>query len=368
MAPRALTADGGGIALVQGWRLGCKGDSRRLAGVENSRHLSGLQSAASNPLHRRALFGLVCATLFWGLSFPTMKGMVLTHEQLLPGSSNWFVTVMILGPRFLLSAGLLLLWAPRTIFGLTRNELRQGLLLAGTNALGMICQVEGLQFTSASVSAFLTQFTVIIIPLVVAVRSRRLPSLVIWASALLVLAGVAILGRFDFQTLRLGRGELVTLLGSVFFTMLIFVLDDPRYAGNRVLPVSAVMFGVEGLTFTGLALLVAPQPSAYFLPWTSGPWLISTGMLTFFCTLGAFMLMNRWQRHVTATEAGLIYCLESVFAALLALCLPALLSRWFGFDYPNELLTWQLLVGGALITGANVLLQLRPPGRTGGTR
>ena len=319
-----------------------------------------MTSTTPSPLHRRALFGLVLATLFWGLSFPTVKGMVLTHEQLLPGSSNWFVTVMILGPRFLLSAVVLLLWAPRTIFGLTRNELRQGLLLALTNALGMLCQVDGLQFTSASVSAFLTQFTVIMIPVVVAVRTRRLPSLVIWVSALMVLAGVAILGRFDFHTLQLGRGELETLLGSVFFMMLIFVLDDPRYAGNRVLPVSAVMFGLEGLTFTGLALAAAPQPSAYLVPWTSQSWLMSTGVLTIFCTLGAFMLMNRWQRHVTATEAGLIYCLESVFAALLALYLPALLSRWFGFDYPNELVTWQLLAGGALITGANVLLQLKP--------
>src|SRR5688572_15898881 len=242
-------------------------------------------TSATSPLHRRALFGLVLATLFWGLSFPAMKGMVLTHERLLPGSSNWFVTVMILGPRFLLAAAMLLLWAPRTIFGLTRNELRQGVLLAVTNALGMICQVDGLQFTSASVSAFLTQFTVILIPLVVAVRTRRAPSPVIWVSALMVLAGVAILGRFDFHTLQLGRGELVTLLGSVFFTMLIFVLDDPRYASNRALPVSAVMFGVEGLTFTGLALTIAPQPSDYFVPWTSAAWLASTGMLTLFCTL-----------------------------------------------------------------------------------
>ena len=319
-----------------------------------------MSTATLNPLHRRALFALVLATLCWGLSFPTVKGMVLTHEQLLPGSSNWFVTVMILGPRFLLSSVLLLLWAPRTIFGLTRNELRQGALLAVTNALGMLCQVDGLQFTSASTSAFLTQFTVILIPTVIAVRSRRLPSPVIWISALMVLVGVAILGRFDFHALSFGRGALETLLGSVFFMMLIFVLDDPRYAGNRVVPVSAVMFGLEGLTFTALSLVTAPHPADYLVPWTSVPWLLSTGALTVFCTLGAFMLMNRWQRHVTATEAGLIYCLESVFAALLALCLPSLLSRWFGFDYPNELLTWQLLAGGALITGANVLIQLKP--------
>jgi len=83
--------------------------------------------------------------------------------------------------------------------------------------------------------------------------------------------------------------------------------------------------------------------------------------LTLFCTLGSFILMNTWQPKITATEAGLIYCIEPLFASLLALFLPALLAGWGGFSYPNERLTWHLLLGGGLITAANVLLQLKPP-------
>ena len=64
---------------------------------------------------------------------------------------------------------------------------------------------------------------------------------------------------------------------------------------------------------------------------------------------------------ITPTEAGLIYCLEPVFTAALALFLPAMLSGWGGFDYPNETATFALLAGGGLITVANVLIQLRPP-------
>jgi hypothetical protein len=37
---------------------------------------------------------------------------------------------------------------------------------------------------------------------------------------------------------------------------------------------------------------------------------------------------------------------------------------WGGFSYPNERLTWHLLLGGGLITAANVLLQLKPPAKT----
>lgn len=319
-----------------------------------------MSSTTTDPLHRRALTGLVLATVFWAVSFPVIKGMALVHERLLPASGNWFATAMMVGPRFLLAAAVLLLFVPRLVLRPTASELRQGLLLGLTNALGMLFQVDGLQFTSASTSAFLTQFTALMIPVVVAVRTRRLPSPVVWLCAVLVLAGVAILGRFDFHALRFGRGELETLLSSVFFMMQIFVLEDPRYAGNRVQPVSAIMFGLEGLLFAGLALATAPQLADVLVPWGSAPWLMFTVTLTIFCTLGAFMLMNHWQPHVTATEAGLIYCLESVFAAVLALFLPALLSRWVGFDYPNELVTWQLLAGGGMITVANVLLQLKP--------
>jgi drug/metabolite transporter (DMT)-like permease len=71
--------------------------------------------------------------------------------------------------------------------------------------------------------------------------------------------------------------------------------------------------------------------------------------------------MNKWQPSITATEAGLIYCTEPIFTSVMALFLPALLSAWAGFNYPNETLTWHLLLGGGLITAANVLIQLRPP-------
>jgi hypothetical protein len=71
--------------------------------------------------------------------------------------------------------------------------------------------------------------------------------------------------------------------------------------------------------------------------------------------------MNTWQTKITATEAGLIYCLEPVFASLLVLFLPAWLAGRGAFVYPNEVAGANLLIGGGLITAANVLIQLKPP-------
>jgi hypothetical protein len=74
--------------------------------------------------------------------------------------------------------------------------------------------------------------------------------------------------------------------------------------------------------------------------------------------------MNAWQPKITATEAGLIYCVEPIFGSLAALFLPAVFSVWAMINYANETATWTLLVGGGLITAANILIQLKPAGKT----
>ncbi|MBL9214777.1 MAG: EamA family transporter [Opitutaceae bacterium] len=307
-----------------------------------------------------AILMLIVANVLWALSFPLVKALVLVHERLMPGTGNWFIVAGTVGPRMLLATLLLLVVLWRRLGTFTRAELRQGLVIGLGTGAGMLLQNDGLQFTSASVSAFLTPFYAILIPLWLACRRRRWPSLLVCACSALVLAGVAILGRFDLATLRLGRGEAETLLSSVFFMTAILALAQPRYAANRALPVTLVMFAVQALLFGGLAVATAPSAAALLVPWTSGPWVLFTGLLTVGCTLIAFGLMNHWQPKITPTEAGLLYCLEPVAAAIFALFLPAHLSALAGVDYPNERLTWHLLAGGGLITAANLALQSRP--------
>jgi drug/metabolite transporter (DMT)-like permease len=84
-------------------------------------------------------------------------------------------------------------------------------------------------------------------------------------------------------------------------------------------------------------------------------------ILTLPCTLGAYMMMNYWQRHVTPVQAGLIYCMEPVFTSAYALFLPGIFSVWAGVNYPNEILTPSLVIGGAFILAANVLVLIPEP-------
>jgi drug/metabolite transporter (DMT)-like permease len=303
---------------------------------------------------------LFLATLLWGVSFPVVKALSLLHPILMPGAGEWFSVIYAVAPRFTIATLVLLAWHRRAVLTMTRAELAQGAGMGLFATVGLLLQVDGLHYTEASTSAFLTQFYVILLPVYFALRQRVNPGARVWCCALLVLAGVSILGRFDWRTFSLGRGEWETLLSSLFFMGQILWLQRRKFAGNRAGHITLAMFGTHVVLLVPLAVLAAPDLPALLVPWTSAPWVGLTLILTLFCTLGSFSIMSAWQRKIPATEAGLIYCTEPVFSSFMALSLPALFSRWSGIGYANEQLTWSLLLGGGCILLANILAQLRP--------
>jgi drug/metabolite transporter (DMT)-like permease len=317
-------------------------------------------SMTNDPLRRRATEMLTLATLFWGLSFPVMKATGAIQQSLLRTEESWFVASSMVAVRFGTAAVITALWSARSIRRVTWLEAWQGIGLGVCAGLGMLLQVDGLAHTSASISAFLTQCGCLILPWAVAIRDRRPPSVFILACSALAAAGVAVLANMDWQQLRIGRGEFETLLSSIVFAGQILWLERPLFAPNSVRHFTLVMFACMSLISLPVAIVSMRSLNDWHLAYSSGPVLLLLGVLIACCTMIAFVLMNRWQRVVPAVEAGLIYAAEPVFASIFALFLPAFLSRSFGIDYPNEHATSRLLLGGGLITLANVLVQLRP--------
>jgi drug/metabolite transporter (DMT)-like permease len=317
--------------------------SRAALAMETSHH----------PQRRRAILMLVLATLYWGLSFPVIKTIAALNHLLVPEAGTWFLAAATLAPRFTIAAVIVLAFVWRK--GLpSRAEMTQGFVIGAFAGGGTLFQTDGLQFTEASTSAFLTQMSAILIPTLLAIRHWRNPGPKTWFACVLVLAGVAILGHVSWTRLKLGRGEWETLLASCFFVGQILSVENRNYASNRVGMVTLTMFSVQGAMFIALAALTAPHVRALAVPWTSPTWLVLTIVLAVVCTVAAFSLMNVWQPKITATEAGLIYCIEPLFASLFALILPRLLADFAGIDYANERVTWTLFVGGGLVTLANV--------------
>ncbi len=313
-----------------------------------------------DPKRLRAMQWLVIANACWALSFPIMKALNYLQAPLLPGSSTWFIASMTIVGRFSLAALVMLALCWRSLGRLTRLEIWEGVGLGVFASAGLIFQMDGLAYTSASTSAFLTQFYCLTIPVILAVRDRAWPSLRVVASCLMVIAGVGVLAGIDFRNFKIGRGELETLIGSTIFTGQILWLQRPKFAANNVNHFTLVMFITIALTALPVMLMTGGASDDWIAAWHSPAALGLMGALTVFCTLGGYLLMNYWQPFLTATQAGLIYCLEPVFTSLFALFLPGWISIFAGIAYANETVGISLLIGGGLITVANILIQLQP--------
>lgn len=302
---------------------------------------------------------LLVATFFWASSFPIVKALALEQQRLVPDAGSWFFAMVSAMYRFGIAGLLLALFLNRSLTKLTKLELEQGFWLALFGIGGILFQMDGLSHTTASTSAFLTQLCVAFIPVWVAIVHKHLPKPKVVVSLVLVLVGLAILADLDLKTFRLGRGETETAIGSLLFGAQILTLERPRYAGNDSLRFSVVMFAFMAVFCVPGVCLTTPNAAATLNAFASPASSSYLAALVIVCTLGGYLFMNRWQRDVTATEAGLIYCIEPVITSALALFLPGLVSLWTGIHYPNETLTARLLIGGGLVTAANILLQKR---------
>lgn len=317
-------------------------------------------SRTSYPHRSTAARVLIGCCAVWAFSFPAMKSLALLGNRAAPGNSSFFFATLCVAERFTFASLLLLCLPWLKLSCLTRSEAWQGVGLGVFGAAGLILQMDGMAYTHASTAAFLTQGYCVWIPLWFAFRNRCLPRWTTLGATGLVLVGAAVLNDVGSGKFRLGRGELENLLGSVFFAAQILWLERREFSGNHVGRFSLVMFLTMAGLCVPLALALADHPQAVLQAYASGPAWVLMGGLTVFCTLLTFLLANRWQPEVPATEAGLLYCTEPVFTFGVTLFLPSLIARWTGIDYANEGLTWNLLAGGGLILAANVWMQLQP--------
>jgi len=307
---------------------------------------------------RAAIWRLTLATAAWGLSFPMAKAVMQAQAAAAPGHAEWFHAALILFNRMALATLIMLALLGARMRGLRRRELRQGLELGLFGGLGMLLQTDAQNYIAASTSAFFTQFTCIFVPLTVALRSRRMPSLLVITACLLVMSGCAVLSGVELGNLHLGRGEWETILGAALFTGQILCLERSRFHGNDSRRSATVMFAVKGAVLS--AFVIAGGSSGAARVYLSPGVLVLTAILAVVCTVYSYTAMTRWQPHVTATQAGLIYATEPVFASAWALFLPGWFSTFAGIAYENERLSWQLFAGGGLILAANLLLIGRP--------
>ena len=309
---------------------------------------------------RTAAMALFATCACWGLSFPLVRALSLSQAMAVPEATTWCLTSWGLCLRFAIATLFLLWWCRRDLSRPTGPELAQGLGLGVFTAGGMLLQCDALSYAPASTVAFLTQCYAVWIPLLAAIRQRRLPDVTSMLCVATVVVGVAILAGFDVRTLSIGRGELETLLCSLVFTGQLLWAERPAYGANRVGLVAVITFTVACLTILPVVVTTAPSLEVLAKIYDSPRQIALLVVLAVVSTGFGMLMMFRYQRFIGATAAAIIYCTEPIFTAIFAFVLPGLLSVFLSIAYPNETCTRALVIGGGLIIAANIAMQWRP--------
>ena len=158
----------------------------------------------------RAHGAVLAAGVLFGSTFQVMKDAIDTAGPIPFIAVRFLIGALCLAP--------LALREPRQ-----RGVVRAGVACGAALLVGYIFQTVGLQYTSASVSAFITYMLVVLVPVIAAVTVRRLPTTPTIAGVLLATAGLFLL---TGRGVGLGRGELLTLGCAVAFAVHIVLLSE----------------------------------------------------------------------------------------------------------------------------------------------
>jgi drug/metabolite transporter (DMT)-like permease len=238
---------------------------------------------------------LASITAIWGFTFVIVKG-ALSDASPLP----------FLAVRFLLAGLLLLMVLGRGRVG-TETILPgsiMGLFLFG----GYVFQTWGLVYTTPSKSAFLTGFSVILVPLIMMVLGQKLgPATLL--GAVLGLGGIYLLVAPSGMS-GVNRGDIFTLVGATSFALHIVLVGryTKRFSFLHLVPVQIL---VVGLLASG-ALVIVPAQRLHF----SSRFVVAILVTALLATGVAFSVQNWAQQYTPPAHTALIFALEPVFAAI----------------------------------------------------
>lgn len=304
---------------------------------------------------------LLLATAGWGLSFPLGKAALALQTDAAPDWPSWAHAALSLGARLGIGAAVLALMIGKALRGMRKAEVLQGTGLGLAGGIGLLLQADGLQYTDASTSAFLTQCCALFVVLIEAFRCRASPPARTAFSCAVMVAGMAVLSGFDPRAMHLGRGEAETLGCAFLFAFQILLLEaGGRFSGNHPLRVAFLMFLTKAILMLTVFFAAAPAASQVASVACAPGVAALTAALAFACTLMPYALMVRFQPCISPSHAGIVYCAEPVWASWFALWVPGLLAASLPLAYANEPFTVALATGGILVTAANLIMASKP--------
>ncbi|QXM06432.1 DMT family transporter [Crassaminicella indica] len=275
----------------------------------------------------KADLALLFVTLAWGLSF------ILTKNSLDALSTFNFLAI-----RFFIAAISAAVIFYKRVLKLNKSTLKYGILIGVIMFSGYAFQTVGLNYTTASKSAFISSLCVVLVPIFSSLLLKKRPKPAAIFGVILSTIGLGLLTLNG--SLSLNLGDLLSLLCAFCFAFQILAISKYSVKVDTI-NLAIIQIIVVGL----LSIIVSLLFEAPTLPSNKKVW-VDILFLSFFCTSGAFIIQNTAQKHTSATHAALIFTGEPVFAAI------------FGYFICGEILSVRGFIGGFLIVSSMLLAEL----------
>lgn len=280
---------------------------------------------------------LIFNTVIWGATFVVVK------ESL--SDASVFVYLAL---RFVVAAVLLLLVYGRALRGLTWAEARAGMLIGCFMFAAYSFQTVGLGRTTPSKAAFVTGFSVVLVPILLALFGSRRIRAWIWAGAASALAGLYLLTIPTSGITNLNTGDLLVLCCAFMYALHIITVGHytKQYSASALalLQISTTAVG----TLLAIPLLSVTGWEPTHLHWT--PTLIvavvSTGVGG---TAIAFSAQTWAQQYTSSSHTAIIFTLEPVIAGFTS------------YFFYHERMGWRALAGAAMILAGILVAELLGP-------
>lgn len=297
----------------------------------------------SRPSHLSAILSLAAIAAVWGGGFPATKYCL--QAGLSVGA--------MLTLRFAIGAAGLGLFMLAFRVPLRRRAVVDGLWLGLVLATLFWLQTDGLRFTTASKSGFITGLYVIFTPAVALLAGDRLrPSHGL--GALVALAGLVLLVREPGAAWGgWNRGDSETFLAAILCGVhIVLTAHFSRRSSGWVLAFMQV--AVTGLISLAVTLAL-PAPHGFQGAGAAlsqgGTW-VSLAFMGLLATTLAFYVQSTMQARLSATESAILFSTEPVWTAAIAI------SGWV--PGVREHLAPSQLAGGLLILAATLVAELGP--------
>jgi drug/metabolite transporter (DMT)-like permease len=277
----------------------------------------------------KADLALLSVVIVWGSTFVLTKDAIQHIE-----TYNFLVL------RFGIAVLMLVLFSIKRLPSLDRVTIKNGTILGLLLFAGYAFQTVGLNYTTASNSAFITGFSAVIVPILSAVMLKKKPQFSALTGVVLAVAGLGFLTLGNSFVLNIG--DLYTLVCTLFYALQIIMIARYTHMSDPML-LATVEIGVVAIS-SALFAFVFENP---VIPSEPSVWL-AVLVTSLFATTFAFIAQNIAQKHTSPTHTALIFLGEPVFA------------QAFAFIMLGELLTPRQLVGCALILAGMLAAELKP--------